>query len=69
LIQRGNNRRPRFDGTEDFAAYAHRLGEAPQRFRLSVHAWVFMTNLIYPPVAPATRRIRLLSVCRKRLIF
>ena len=38
LIQRGNNRQPCFVRDEDFAAYAHWLREAAERFEVAVHA-------------------------------
>jgi putative transposase len=53
LIQRGNNRQPCFGGTEDFAAYAHWLREASERFGVSIHAWVFMTNHVHLLATPA----------------
>ena len=52
LIQRGNNRQPCFGGTEDFAAYAHWLREASERFDVAVHAWVFMTNHVHLLATP-----------------
>ncbi|MDZ7828278.1 MAG: transposase [Halofilum sp. (in: g-proteobacteria)] len=52
LIQRGNNRQPCFGATEDFAAYAHWLREASERFEVSVHAWVFMTNHVHLLATP-----------------
>ena len=54
LIQRGNNRQPCFGGTEDFKAYAHWLREAAERFRVAIHAWVFMTNHVHLLATPAT---------------
>jgi putative transposase len=53
LIQRGNNRQPCFGCREDFAAYAHWLREAAQRFGVAVHAWVFMTNHVHLLATPA----------------
>ena len=54
LIQRGNNRQPCFGGTADFAAYAHWLREAAERFDVAVHAWVLMTNHVHLLATPAT---------------
>lgn len=53
VIQRGNNRQPCFGGTEDFAAYAHWLREAADRFGVAIHAWVFMTNHVHLLVTPS----------------
>jgi len=44
IIQRGNNR----------GAYAHWLAECSQRFRVAIHAWVFMTNHVHLLVTPET---------------
>ena len=44
IIQRGNNRQACFASDEDFAAYAHWLEECARKFRVSIHAWVFMTH-------------------------
>ncbi|MDZ7828281.1 MAG: transposase [Halofilum sp. (in: g-proteobacteria)] len=52
LIQRGSNRQPCFGATEDFAAYAHWQREASERFEVSVHAWVFMTNHVHLLATP-----------------
>lgn len=52
IIQRGNNRQICFGGDTDFAAYAHWLSEAAQRFEVAVHAWVFMTNHVHLLVTP-----------------
>jgi REP element-mobilizing transposase RayT len=54
LIQRGNNRQPFFSRSEDFAAYAHWLREASERFQVAIHAWVFMSNHVHLLVTPAT---------------
>jgi len=54
IIQRGNNRQACFAADEDFAAYAHWLREAVQKYRVSVHAWVFMTNHVHLLATPQT---------------
>lgn len=54
LIQRGNNRQPCFSDARDFAAYAHCLREAAERFEVAVHAWVFMTNHVHLLVTPGS---------------
>ena len=47
VIQRGNNRLAGFGGNEDFSAYAHWLEEYSRKFRVAIHAWVFMTNHVH----------------------
>lgn len=53
VIQRGNNRQICFCADEDCAAYAHWLREAATKFRVQIHAWVFMTNHVHLLVTPA----------------
>jgi len=52
IIQRGNNRSVCFAGGEDFSAYAHWLKEYADKFQVSVHAWVFMTNHVHLLATP-----------------
>ena len=52
IIQRGNNRQVCFANDEDFAAYAHWLHESAQKYRVEIHAWVFMTNHIHLLATP-----------------
>ena len=47
IVQRGNNREVCFASEEDFAAYAHWLNEFSQKYRIAIHAWVFMTNHVH----------------------
>ena len=47
IIQRGNNRQMCFGSEEDYVAYAHWLAEYSARFKVSLHAWVFMTNHVH----------------------
>lgn len=44
VIQRGNNRQVCFNAEEDFAAYANWLREYSIKYKVAIHAWVFMTN-------------------------
>jgi len=46
-IQRGNNRQVCFICNEDMAAYVHWLFEASTRYRVLIHAWMFMTNHVH----------------------
>lgn len=54
IIQRGNNRQACFCAEEDFAAYAHWLKQAANKFDISIHAYVFMTNHVHVLATPAT---------------
>ena len=47
VIQRGNNRQAIFTSDADLAAYAHWLAEGAERFDVTVHCWVFMTNHVH----------------------
>jgi len=55
IIQRGNNRQVCFASEEDFAAYAHWLGEASIKNNVAIHAWVFMTNHVHLLVTPESQ--------------
>ena len=52
IIQRGNNRQPCFASDEDIAAYASWLAEAAERYKVHLHAWVFMTNHVHLLATP-----------------
>ncbi|MCP5209169.1 MAG: transposase [Hahellaceae bacterium] len=52
IIQRGTNRQACFASDEDFAAYAHWLGEHAKKNGVAIHAWVFMTNHVHLLVTP-----------------
>lgn len=54
VIQRGNNRQACFGSDEDYAAYAHWLEEYARKFRVAIHAWVFMTNHVPLLLTPET---------------
>jgi len=54
VIQRGNNRQACFGSDEDYAAYAHWLEEYARKFRVAIHAWVFMTNHVHLLLTPET---------------
>jgi len=55
IIQRGNNRQVCFASDEDFSAYAHWLDEYSRKYRVAIHAWVFMTNHVHLLVTPETQ--------------
>ena len=54
IIQRGNNRQVCFGSEEDFAAYARWLAECSSKYKVAIHAWVFMTNHVHLLVTPDT---------------
>jgi len=54
IIQRGNNRQACFASDEDFIAYAHWLDEYARKYRVAIHAWVFMTNHVHLLATPKT---------------
>ena len=54
IIQRGNNRQVCFGSEVDFAAYAHWLAEYAEKYKVAIHAWVFMTNHVHLLVTPET---------------
>lgn len=51
-VQRGNNRQVCFASDADMKAYAHWLHEGAEKFGVSVHAWVFMTNHVHLLLTP-----------------
>lgn len=53
IIQRGNNRQVCFAADEDYAAYAHWLHESARKYRVAIHAWVFMTNHVHLLATPS----------------
>ena len=53
IIQRGNNRQAIFTCDDDLNAYAHWLAEGTERFGVSVHGWVFMTNHVHLLATPS----------------
>jgi len=52
VIQRGNNRQACFASEQDLAAYAHWLHLYATKHKVSIHAWVFMTNHVHLLVTP-----------------
>ena len=53
VIQRGNDRKPVFFDDDDFAQYRDWLIAAAEANRLTVHAYVLMTNHVHLLVTPA----------------
>lgn len=52
VVQRGNNRQVCFASDTDMKAYAHWLHEGADKFGVSVHAWVLMTNHVHLLLTP-----------------
>ena len=56
VIQRGNNRNVIFAEYADYCIYNDNLGEACERFRCRVHAYVLMTNHVHLLITPETEQ-------------
>ena len=54
VVQRGVNRQACFGDDADMAAYANWLRAATERYRLSLHAWVLMTNHVHLLLTPTS---------------
>ncbi len=54
VIQRGNNRERIFSAEDDYRFYLQCLEEAAGRYRLSIHAYVLMTNHVHLLASPAS---------------
>ncbi|MFY0678924.1 MAG: transposase [Neptuniibacter sp.] len=52
LVQRGHSREPVFFEAQDYATYAHWVKESCEKYDVSVHAFVLMTNHIHLLVTP-----------------
>jgi putative transposase len=52
LVQRGHNRDPVFFEEEDYRTYLSKAGEAAQKYRCAIHAYVLMTNHIHLLLTP-----------------
>jgi putative transposase len=54
VIQRGNNHEQTFFSDDDYRFYLRCLREASDEYRLSIHAYVLMTNHVHLLVTPET---------------
>ena len=54
LIQRGNNRQATFACEEDMQAYVGWLKTYSKKYKVSVHAWVLMTNHVHILCTPSS---------------
>lgn len=52
LVQRGHSRSPVFFEAQDYATYAHWVKESSEKYDVSVHAFVLMTNHVHLLVTP-----------------
>jgi len=54
VIQRGNNRQACFFDKQDYAVYLDKLKQYSQKYRVSVHSFVLMTNHVHLLLTPET---------------
>lgn len=52
IVQRGNNRGACFFTDEDYSFYLECLGQGLERYRVSLHAYVLMTNHVHLLATP-----------------
>jgi putative transposase len=52
VIQRGNNRQACFYADDDQRFYLECVGEATRKYRVSIHAYVLMTNHVHVLMTP-----------------
>lgn len=53
IIQRGNNRQACFFADEDYKFYLDKLHKASKKYRVSIHAFVLMTNHVHILATPS----------------
>ena len=70
VIQRGNNRQACFYADDDHRFYLECLGEATRKYRVSIHAYVLMTNHVHVLMTPtsATGISRVLQTLGRRYV-
>jgi REP element-mobilizing transposase RayT len=56
VIQCGNNRQACFYAGNDHRFYLEFLGEAARKYRVSIHAYVLMTNHVHVLMTPTSAR-------------
>ena len=52
IIQRGNDRQDIFRSNDDYSFYLEKLGEAADKHRCDIHAYVLMTNHVHLLLTP-----------------
>ncbi len=55
ILQRGNNRQATFFTDDDYAVYLDRPGECASKFKVSVHAFILMSNHVHLLATPSTK--------------
>jgi len=58
VIQRGNNREATFFAEQDYQFYLECLRDASQRFGVSIHSYVLMTNHVHILMTPEQQNKR-----------
>jgi len=56
VVQRGNNRQVCFFTEKDYVVYLDKLKEYGKKYKVSVHAYVLMTNHVHLLLTPATEK-------------
>jgi putative transposase len=56
IVHRGHSKESLFFEAQDYATYAYWLKEAGEKYRVSIHAFVLMTNHIHSLVTPLEGR-------------
>lgn len=56
VVQRGNNRQVCFFNDTDYAVYLDKLKEYSQKYKVSVHSYVLMTNHVHLLMTPSTAK-------------
>jgi len=54
VVQRGNNRQACFFAEQDYAVYLDKLKDYSEEYRVSIHAYVLMTNHVHLLLTPDT---------------
>ena len=52
IVQRGHSRDPVFFEDQDYSTYTYWLKEGSKKYRVSIHAFVLMTNHVHLLVTP-----------------
>jgi putative transposase len=57
VVQRGNNRKVCFKSEQDFIVYASWLNDYSKKYKVAVHAWVFMSNHVHLLCTPMSNNL------------
>jgi len=55
IVQRGHCRQPIFFDRQDYVTFLYWLREAASKYKISIHAFVLMTNHVHILITPATK--------------